>query len=207
MQDLNGDLAAMAQQVQNGIAWIVKNAGTFGGNSREIYLSGHSSGSHLLAVALTQDWQAKYGIDSRVFKHALLISGLYDLHPVRLSARGKYVHLTDATEAQLSPQRHLDSLVCPLTIGYASLDTPEFQRQSRDFSAALNTAGKRTPVVFLMADAVKLEEYRKWNLATRSERNAYLRVAVVVRPTTAPSISIRVSPNFDIWARCSTEPK
>jgi arylformamidase len=147
VQDLNGDLAAMAQQVQNGIAWIVRNAGTFGADNREIYLSGHSSGSHLLAVALTQDWRAKYGIDSGVFKHALLISGLYDLHPVRLSARGKYVHLTDATEAQLSPQRHIDNLVCPVTIGYASLDTPEFQRQSRDFCAALNAAGKRTPVV------------------------------------------------------------
>ncbi|WP_233831231.1 alpha/beta hydrolase [Paraburkholderia sp. ZP32-5] len=147
VQNLNGDLAAMAQQVQTGIAWVARNAGSFGANGREIYLSGHSSGSHLLAVALTQDWQAKYGVDPRVFKHALLLSGIYDLQPVRLSSRGKYVHLTDATEAQLSPARHIGSLVCPLTIGYASLDTPEFQRQSRDFAAAVNAAGKPTPVV------------------------------------------------------------
>jgi arylformamidase len=61
---------------------------------------------------------------------------------VRLSARSSYVKFTDEAEHQLSAQRHLDKLVAPVAVVYGTAETPEFQRQSRDFAAALKAAGK-----------------------------------------------------------------
>ena len=67
---------------------------------------------------------------------------MYDLKPVRLSKRSSYVKFTDEMEERLSPQRHLDRLVAPVVLVYGTLETPEFQRQSRDFAAAVKAAGK-----------------------------------------------------------------
>jgi hypothetical protein len=75
---------------------------------------------------------------------------MYDLKPVRLSARSKYVKFDDLTEEALSSQRHLESLNCPITVGYGSQETPEFQRQGREFAAAVKAAGK--PVQFFVGE-------------------------------------------------------
>src|SRR6266446_5775415 len=69
-------------------------------------------------------------------------SGMYDLKPVRLSKRSSYVKFTDAIEDNLSPQRHLELLAAPVALVHGTLETPEFQRQSRDFAAAVKAAGK-----------------------------------------------------------------
>jgi len=72
------------------------------------------------------------------------------LKAVRLSARSSYVKFTDEIEHSLSSQRHLDNLNAPVIVAYGSLETPEFQRQNRDFAAAVKTAGK--PVEFIQLD-------------------------------------------------------
>jgi arylformamidase len=61
---------------------------------------------------------------------------------VRLSARSSYVKFTDEAEEKLSPQRHLDRLLAPVVLVYGTAETPEFQRQSRDFAAAIKATGK-----------------------------------------------------------------
>ena len=60
---------------------------------------------------------------------------MFDLKPVRLSKRSRIVKFTDEVEYALSAQRHLDKINCPLTLVYGSLETPEFQRQSREICA------------------------------------------------------------------------
>lgn len=131
VQDAGGSLAVMVQQVRRAIAWVYQNAAMFGGDPRRLYLSGHSSGAHLAAVALTD-----------VIKGALLVSGMYDLKGPRLSSRSSYVNFDDEVEEALSPARHLDKIHAPVIVAYGSLDTPEFQRQSLDFASALKAAGK-----------------------------------------------------------------
>jgi arylformamidase len=143
-----GSLFAMAEQVRGAIAWTYRNAERFGGDRDRIFLSGHSSGAHLAGVALTTDWK-RLGLPAELVKGAVLLSGMYDLAPVRLSARSRYVHFNDATEQALSPQRQLAQLHARLVVAYASLDSPEFQRQSRDFAAAVKATGK--PVELLVA--------------------------------------------------------
>ena len=83
-------------------------------------------------------------------KGGLCCSGMFDLKPVRLSARSSYVKFTDETEHALSSQRHLEHLNCPVIVGYGTFETPEFQRQSRDFAAAVKAAGK--PVELLVGE-------------------------------------------------------
>jgi arylformamidase len=139
--DAGGNLSTMAEQVRSAIAWTYRNAKRLGGNRERIFLSGHSSGAHLAAVALTTEWKS-LGLPFNLVKGGVLLSGMYDLKPVRLSARSRYAHFDDATEQALSPQRHLEQLHARLVVAYASLDSPEFQRQSRDFAAAIKGAGK-----------------------------------------------------------------
>jgi arylformamidase len=144
-----GDLMPMAEQIRRAIAWIGKNAASFGGDPGRIYVSGHSSGAHLAGVTLITDWAA-FGAPADILKGAVLCSGMYDLKPVRLSKRGAYVKFTDAMEDALSTQRHLSRINCPAVVAYGTYETPEFQRQSRDFAAALKAAGK--PVTLLVGE-------------------------------------------------------
>jgi arylformamidase len=67
---------------------------------------------------------------------------MYDLEPVRLSKRSRYVAFTDAMVEELSAIRRLDRVTCPLLLAHGTLETPEFQRQTRDFHAALLETGK-----------------------------------------------------------------
>jgi arylformamidase len=136
----------MARQVRSAVAWLYRNAESFGGDRNRLYLSGHSSGGHLGGCAVTTDW-SEFGLPPDVVKGALLASGMYDLEPVRLSKRSKYVAFTDEIEQELSAQRHLDRLHCPLIVAYGTLETPEFQRQARDFFAALEAAGKPAQLI------------------------------------------------------------
>ncbi len=147
VQDAADSLRTMAEQVRRSIAWVYKNAERIGGDVNRICLSGHSSGAHLAGVALITDWRREHGIPDDFIKAALLCSGMYDLKGPRLSARSSYVKFDDAMEDALSALRHLDKIRTPLLLVYGTLETPEFQRQTREFSAALKQAGKPAELV------------------------------------------------------------
>jgi len=140
--ETNGNLMALADQVRRAVAWVYRNALRFGGDPNRLYVSGVSSGGHLASVVLTTDWPKDFGLPVDTVKGGLCASGMYDLHPVSLSARSNYVKFTNEVVESLSTQRHLDKLVAPVIVGYGTLETPEFQRQSREFTAALKAAGK-----------------------------------------------------------------
>jgi arylformamidase len=149
VEGTNGDLLPMADQVRRAVAWVYNNAKSFGGDPNRIYVSGQSSGAHLAGNVVTTDWKA-YGVPNDVVKGALLCSGMYELKPVRLSKRSQYVAFTDEAEEKLSSQRHLDRLGCPVLVAYGTFETPEFQRQNREFAEAVKKAGK--PVTLLVAE-------------------------------------------------------
>lgn len=148
VQDVGGSLLPMADQVRRAIAWAYQNAERFGGDKARFYIGGHSSGGHLAGCALIADWDRDYGVPGDFIKGATLCSGMYDLAPVRLSARSQYVSFTDDMVDKLSAIRHIDKIKAPLTLLYGTKETPEFQRQSRDFAAAVKAAGK--PVALLV---------------------------------------------------------
>jgi len=141
VDEAGGSLFPMVEQVRRAVGWVYRNARSFGGDPERIYLTSHSSGSHLCGCTVTHDWR-KEGLPVDIIKGAVLGSGMYDLKPVRLSKRSKYVAFTDEMEQALSAQRHIDKLHAPVVVAYGTYETPEFQRQSRDFVAAVKAAGK-----------------------------------------------------------------
>lgn len=150
VQDVGGSLMPMAEQVRRAVAWVYRNAHTFGGDANRLYVSGFSSGAHMAGVILTTDWVRDFDLPADIVKGGLCGSGMFDLEPVRLSARSRYVTFTDEMEHALSPQRHLDQLSAPVIVAHGTFETPEFQRQSRDFAAAVKAAGK--PVQLLVGE-------------------------------------------------------
>jgi arylformamidase len=150
VENTGGNLMTMADQVRRAVAWVHQNAPSFGGDPNQIYLAGHSSGAHLAGVVLVTDWQKNFGLPMNVVKGGVLMSGMYDLKPVRLSKRSRYVKFTDEIEEALSTQRHLDKLNTPITLAHGTLESPEFQRQTREFAAAVKDAGK--PVQLIVGD-------------------------------------------------------
>ena len=147
VQDVGGDLGVMADQVRRGIAWVYKNAGSFGGDPERLYIGGHSSGGHLCGVALVTDWQKDFGLPPTVVKGGLCMSGMFDMAAVQLSWRRTYVKFTDAMADTMSAQRHIDKLNAPVVVTYGTFETPDFQRQSRDFAAAVKAAGKPVELI------------------------------------------------------------
>jgi arylformamidase len=141
--EVGGSITPMVDQVRRAVAWVYKNAKSFGGDPNRVYVTGHSSGGHLGSCVAITEWE-KMGLPRDTVKGYLLGSGMYDLRAPRLSKRSKYVAFTDEMEDELSAMRHIDRIAAPITITYGSLETPEFQRQGRDFHAALVKAGKQT---------------------------------------------------------------
>jgi arylformamidase len=156
VEQSGGDLFPMYDQVRRVIAWAWRNADSYGGDRDRFYISAHSSGSHLSACVLTRGWREE-GLPENFCKGALLLSGMYDLEAVRLSKRSSYVKFTDKMVESLSSQRQLDGLHTPLVLAYGTQETPEFQRQTREFFAAVQAAG-------IPADLIVGEAYNHFEL-------------------------------------------
>ena len=147
VEQAGGSLLTMVDQVRRAIAWVYTNGANFGGDPKRLYVCGHSSGAHLTSCALTTDWQSGYNMPPDIIKGGICVSGMYDLEPVRLSARSNYVKFDDQTVQELSAIRRLDRLKAPVIVAYGTEETPEFQRQNRDFAAAVKAAGKPVELV------------------------------------------------------------
>jgi arylformamidase len=150
VQDRGGDLLVIADQVRHAVAWTYRNASSFGGDPRRLFVSGHSSGGHQAGVVAITDWQGEFGLPADTVKGFVSISGMYELQPVSLSARSSYVKFTPEALDALSAQRHVERVGAPMVLLHGTLETPEFQRQSRDFAAALQKRGK--PVELVVAE-------------------------------------------------------
>lgn len=134
-------LDELVRQNRAAIAWVYHNASTFGADPNRLYVAGHSSGAHVTGMMMTTDWKRDYGLPSDVIKGALACSGMYDLHPVRLSSRNDYLTLDAAAARRSSPIHHIPAYGCPLVIGYGENEQQEFRRQSVEFARVWRAHG------------------------------------------------------------------
>lgn len=141
VQDCGGDLQVLADQVRRALAAVQSQASTWGLDRTRIHLAGHSSGAHLAAVVAT----SSPGLN---IASLLCCSGMYELEPVRRSARSRYVHLDDAGVQALSPARHVRSLAGPVVLAVGDQESPQFIWQSQMWAQALVGAGLSTTSIW-----------------------------------------------------------
>ncbi len=133
-------LDELIRQAREAVVWCYRNAQALGGDARRLYIAGHSSGGHVGGMMVVTDWTV-HGLPRGLIKGALLCSGMYDLEPVRLSARNEYLKLDAASARRNSAIHHIPDDGCPLVVGYGGGEQREFRRQSRDFAAAWRARG------------------------------------------------------------------
>jgi arylformamidase len=140
-------LAEIVRQCRAAVAWLHAHAREFGGDPPQIHVGGSSAGAHLAAMMLTPGWEADFGVPDNLVAGATLLSGLYDLEPVRLGHPNEWLKLGAADVAVLSPLLHLPERAVPLVVSYAPSETDEFKRQSEAYMAAVMARG--CPVRFV----------------------------------------------------------
>jgi arylformamidase len=129
-------LSQMVDQCRRAVAWLHGRSADLGVDSRRMVVAGSSAGAHLAAMLLASGWQAGLGVPADVVRAGLLVSGLYDLAPLRRTLPQSWLHLSESDVQRLSPQHHLPDPACPLHVVVAQRDTGEFKRQSRDYARA-----------------------------------------------------------------------
>jgi len=96
-----------------------------------IVLCGISSGAHLMACALKAP-----GV-----RGAVLISGTYDLDPIRISPLNKAIAMDMETARRCSPLHAAHTDLGEILLSHGSQERPEIIRQSKDFYEALMAQG------------------------------------------------------------------
>ena len=134
-------LRDMVDQVRAALLWLSRNAASLAVRPDGIVVSGHSSGAHLASCLLDARWWAGEGVTPKTFAGLVLVSGAYDLEPVRLSARNGYLGLSPDEAGDLTALHHLPAELPPVRIFWGDGDLPEFRRQGRAFADALEDAG------------------------------------------------------------------
>lgn len=122
---------AIVAEIRAAVAWVIDHAKELGGDPGRVFVSGHSAGGHLTAIAMA---------DPRV-AGGVAVSGIFDLEPIRLNYLNEKLGL-DAAEAQRnSPMLHLPSRAAPLVVTVGLGELPELIRQSEEFAAAWQKRG------------------------------------------------------------------
>ncbi len=135
------------RQARAAIAWVYRNAETFGGDRERLFVSGHSSGGHVTGMMVVTDWEGAYGLPADIIKGAAPVSGMFDLEPVRHSWRNTYLHLDEERARALSAIHQIPATPIPLVIACGTGELQEFQRQSHAFATAWRAAGQSCELI------------------------------------------------------------
>ena len=122
-------MTQIAEEARMAMRWLLPRLAQFGASDR-LVVGGHSAGGHLSAIALEVPGLAG----------GLLISGLYDLEPIRRCYLNAPIRM-DAEEAHAnSPMLRTPSKV-PTAVTVGGAELPELRRQSAEYAAYLASQG------------------------------------------------------------------
>ncbi len=136
-------LPEITAMVADGVRWICRNVDQLPGAPGSVYLSGCSAGAQLVAMALLDrpGW-ARCGMGSAdAVAGAVLLSGVYDLEPVRRTYVNEPLGLDVDTARECSPLHNLGAALPPLVVALGENETDEFGRQHAEFVAAVRALG------------------------------------------------------------------
>jgi arylformamidase len=122
----------IVRQTRSAIAWVYRNILRYSGNPAKIYVSGHSAGGHLTAMALAHDWPSE-GLPRDLIKGAVATSGVYDLDVVMRISVQEQVKLTPELAKENSPFHHPPLPVSPVIVAVGGAEPKGWQQMSEDF--------------------------------------------------------------------------
>ena len=135
----------ITRQMRAALYWVLRRIDAHGGDPSRVALGGHSAGAHLTAMCLQTRWREDYGLGSDdPLAGAVLISGLYDLEPLRYSLMQPMIQLDDGVIRRQSPLFSVRPCATPALVTWGDAEPDEFRRQSDDFNAAWLAAGNRS---------------------------------------------------------------
>lgn len=129
-------LDQIVDEVRTGIDYLVTELPALGGDASRMIVSGWSAGGHLSSMSLGHPH----------IKAGLLISGIYDLEPIRHSYLNAKLNLDDGTIQRNSPMRNPGGVNKPLVVVAGSGELPLLRKQSADYAAHRATYG--LPVIY-----------------------------------------------------------
>src|SRR5262245_23546160 len=143
------------KDVARAFAWTCKNAEKYGGDPKQIFVSGHSAGGHLAALlAADESYLKREGRTRKDIRAVIALSGVYrvddlDLKLAAVDPRGVMrmnVNIRPLAIAfgddpkvlkDASPLTHVEKGLPPFLLMNAGWDYPPLKRMAKEFAAAL----------------------------------------------------------------------
>jgi len=118
-------LEGIAAEIHAGIDFLAAQLPELGGDPERIAVSGWSAGGHLTAMAISHP-KVRGGV---------VISGIYDLEPIRHSYLNDKLRLDEAMSRRNSPMMQMGGAIKPLALTVGSAELPLLRKQTADFAA------------------------------------------------------------------------
>ena len=122
----------IVRQTRASVAWVYRNIARYGGDPLRLYISGHSAGGHLVAMALAHDWEEE-GFPRDLIKGAVAMSGVYDLDMVMHVSPNEQIRMTPEIAKQNSPFLHPPLSVCPVIVAAGGAEPEGWKQMSKDY--------------------------------------------------------------------------
>jgi arylformamidase len=131
----------ITRQCRAAVAWTLRHIGAHGGDPKRVAVGGHSAGGHLTAMCLEARWDEDYGLARDPLAAAVLVSGIYDIEPLRHSYLQPTLQLDDGIVRRNSPLFGVRACATPALVTWGADESAEFARQSTAFHTAWLGAG------------------------------------------------------------------
>ncbi len=120
--------------VARAFAWVHKNIAKYGGDTKKLFVSGHSAGGHLVSLLATDEtWLKAHSLTTSAIKGVISLSGVYQivsLVPIFHPIFGKEENVCKAA----SPVNHVREGLPPFLIAYADADLPTLGTMAEQFA-------------------------------------------------------------------------
>jgi len=125
-------IAEIVRQQLRALAWLYRNAERYDFDAQRIVVAGHSAGAHLTAMMMAARWPTwAPDLPANLVKAGILLSGVYDLEPVR---HAEFVNvdlkLNAENVALLSPAWMSQAQEAPFITAVGGQESDEFKRQT-----------------------------------------------------------------------------
>jgi len=117
------DLDGIVAEMHAALDWLVPQLPVYDADSERLIVAGSSAGAHLAAMLAGRP----------DVKGTLLISGLYELEPIRLTRLNEVIGMDRDMALRNSPILNLPGKAGPVCFAVGEDELPEMRRQTRDY--------------------------------------------------------------------------